>query len=61
MYQFLEKIKKYYELVVFTAATQEYADPIINALEANKKYFDYRLYRIHTIIIDNDFLKDYQN
>jgi len=58
LYNFLEKIKKYYELVVFTAATQEYADPIINALEQKKKYFDYRLYRIHTIIIDNDFVKD---
>ena len=58
LYQFLDKIKKYYELVVFTAATQEYADPIIDALEQNKKYFDYRLYRIHTIIIDNDFVKD---
>ena len=56
--EFLEKIKDYYELVVFTAATQEYADPIINALETNKKYFDYRLYRKHTIIIDNDFVKD---
>ena len=58
LHQFLDSIKKYYELVVFTAATQEYADPIINALEQNKKYFDYRLYRIHTIIIDNDFVKD---
>ena len=56
--EFLEKIKHYYELVVFTAATQEYADPIINALDPNDKYFDYRLYRKHTIIIDNDFVKD---
>ena len=54
----MDNVKKYYELVIFTAATQEYADPIINALESNKKYFDYRLYRIHTIIIDNDFVKD---
>ena len=58
--EFLEKIKDYYELVVFTAATQEYADPIINALDPNQKYFDFehRLYRKHTIIIDNDFVKD---
>ena len=56
--EFLEKIKNYYELVVFTAATQEYADPIINALDPSNKYFDYRLYRKHTIIIDNDFVKD---
>ena len=58
--EFLEKIKDYYELVVFTAATQEYADPIINALDPNQIYFDFnhRLYRKHTIIIDNDFVKD---
>ena len=58
--EFLDKIKDYYELVVFTAATQEYADPIINALDPNQKYFDFnhRLYRKHTIIIDNDFVKD---
>ena len=37
--EFLAKIKEYYELVVFTAATQEYADPIINALETNEKFF----------------------
>ena len=58
LYKFLDNIKKYYELVVFTAATQEYADPIIDAIEQNNKYFDFRLYRIHTIIIDNDFVKD---
>ena len=58
LYNFLDIIKNYYELVVFTAATQEYADPIIDAIEQNKKYFDYRLYRIHTSIIDNDFVKD---
>ena len=28
LYQFLDNVKKYYELVIFTAATQEYADPI---------------------------------
>ena len=58
LHKFLEEIKNYYELVLFTSATQDYADPIINAIENGKKYFDYRLYRIHTTIIDNDFVKD---
>ena len=58
LYDFLRNIKKYYELIIFTAATQDYADPIINAIEKDEKYFDYRLYRIHTVIIDNDFVKD---
>ena len=58
LYDFLKNIKKDFELIIFTAATQDYADPIINAIEKDEKYFDYRLYRIHTTIIDNDFVKD---
>ena len=58
LYDFLKRIKKDFELIIFTAATQDYADPIINAIEKDEKYFDYRLYRIHTTIIDNDFVKD---
>ena len=58
LYDFLRSIKKDFELIIFTAATQDYADPIINAIEKDEKYFDYRLYRIHTTIIDNDFVKD---
>ena len=58
LYDFLKNIKIYYELIIFTAATQDYADPIINAIEKEEKYFEHRLYRMHTIIIDNDFVKD---
>ena len=54
----MSALENYYELVVFTAATQDYADPIINAIEQKGVNFDYRLYRIHTIIINNDFVKD---
>ena len=56
--EFLSAVENFYELVVFTAATQDYADPIINAIEQKGTKFDYRLYRIHTIIINNDFVKD---
>ena len=56
--EFLDSIDKYYELIIFTAATQEYADLLIDAVEENKIYFEHRLYRQHTIIIDNDFVKD---
>ena len=55
---FLLKMKNFYEIVVFTSATQEYADPIENCIEQNEKYFDARLYRQHTIIYENDFVKD---
>ena len=56
--EFLDNVDKYYELIIFTAATQEYADLLIDAVEENKIYFEHRLYRQHTIIIGNDFIKD---
>ena len=56
--EFLSNICNFYELVVFTAATQDYADPIINAIEQKGTKFDHRLYRDHTIVINNEFIKD---
>ena len=58
LFEFLNGINKFYELVVFTASTQDYADHMINLIEQEKIYFDYRLYRNHTTIIGRDFIKD---
>ena len=58
---FLEEVKKYYELIIFTETTQEYEDLLIDtiqAIEGSNIYFDYRFYRQHTVIIDNGFVKD---
>ena len=56
--EFLSTLGQYYEIVIFTAATQDYADLLIEGLEENTFYFDYKLYRQHTIIIGNNFVKD---
>ena len=56
--QFLKKIKKFYEIVVFTSGTKEYADQIIDVIESDDKYFDYRLCRDHTLYYKNEFIKD---
>ena len=55
---FLEEVGKYYELIVFTAATQDYGDLLIDAIEENNLFFEHRFYRQHTVIIGNDFVKD---
>ena len=55
---FLEQVGKFYELIVFTAATQDYGDLLIDAIEENNLYFEHRFYRQHTVIIGNDFVKD---
>ena len=56
--EFLEEISFYYELILFTASTEYFAKPIINAIEENKKFFDFVFYRDCCIIIGNDFVKD---
>ena len=42
---FLEKAAQHFELIIFTAAAQMYADPIIDALDYEKRLFSRRLYR----------------
>ena len=56
--EFLEEMKKNYELIIFTSATNEYADPLLAAIEKDKKFFDYKLYRQHTLIYNNEIVKD---
>jgi len=41
---FLKEMNEYYEITVFTAAVQEYADTVLNILDKNK-YVTHRLYR----------------
>ena len=54
----LEKVKEKYEIIVFTSGTQDYADPLEDAIEQDEKYFDARLYRQHTIACGKDIVKD---
>ena len=58
LFGFLEEVSQYYELIIFTSSTEAYANSVIEAIEHDKKYFDYVFYRQHTIIVGNDFVKD---
>lgn len=57
-FSFLEKVKKYYEIIIFSEAEQNYVDLAASSIEENKKYFDYKLYRQHTTIENEEFIKD---
>ena len=58
LFGFLEEMGHYYELIVWTSATESYANSLIDAIESEKQYFDYVLFREHAIIIGEDFVKD---
>lgn len=55
---FLRKVCKWYNLVVFTASVQEYADPVIDWLEQERKYFSGRYYRQHCTFRNGAYIKD---
>lgn len=55
--EFLELMSGSFELVVFTAAVQEYADWILDRIDT-KKLIKHRLYRHHTMCQDNVYIKD---
>ena len=57
---FLEVLKEFYEIIIFTVGTREYANIILDLIEKKNhiKYFDGRLYREHATKIGNKYIKD---
>lgn len=55
--EFLVEMAKYYEIVIFTAALQDYADWAIDIIDLQKS-ISYRLYRQHTMPTGSVFVKD---
>ena len=57
--KFLDYAVQEFDLVVFTASDQQYADVVIDYLEKDKKYFKMRLYRNHCVFIEPGlYIKD---
>jgi CTD nuclear envelope phosphatase 1 len=52
------QVSKWYNLVIFTASVQEYADPVIDWLEVERKYFVGRYYRQHCTFRNGAYIKD---
>ena len=55
----LNKIKNKYHIVAFTASHESYADSVLNYLDPNNQYFEYRLYRAHCVLCSMDEAKFY--
>ena len=54
---FIKELSQFYEIVIFTASYQHYADLAIDGIDPGKK-IKYRLYRQHTTKIGNTCIKD---
>ena len=59
LYEFLDYASQNFNLIIFTASDQQYADTIINYIEKDKKYFKMRLYRDNCIFVEPGlYIKD---
>ena len=43
--EILEELSKDFEIIIFTASQQEYANAVIDYLDPQNRYIDHRLFR----------------
>lgn len=59
LFSFLSRMKKIYEIILFTVNLPEYSNKILKLIESKEKYFTFKLYRQHITFLKNkDYFKD---
>ena len=54
----LKKASKNYEVIVFTASQQCYADAVLDYLDPEREIIHHRFYRQHCVLMDGMYIKD---
>ena len=55
---FLKELSPLFEIVIFTAGMQDYADNLLNQMDKERNLIQYRLYRQHTSLENGSNVKD---
>ena len=58
LHTFLERMARHFEIVVFTASQQIYAEQLLDIVDPNGQYIRHRIYRDSCVIWEGNYLKD---
>eukprot|EP01025_Chloroclados_australasicus_P049729 TRINITY_DN5685_c0_g1_i1.p1 TRINITY_DN5685_c0_g1~~TRINITY_DN5685_c0_g1_i1.p1 ORF type:complete len:384 (-),score=40.85 TRINITY_DN5685_c0_g1_i1:773-1771(-) len=56
--QFLESVAQKYEVVVFTASLEAYADKVLDVIDRDRRMIQHRLFRDSCLFISGNYLKN---
>ena len=58
MLHFLQSVAQWYEVVIFTASQQVYADKLLDIIDPQHSYIKHRVFRDSCVCYEGNYLKD---